>query len=292
MSRFVPLTLAVLVAASVGAACSPTGTRQSQADRTSIVLVVLDTVRADHLGLYGYERATTPRLEELATSAIVYDRAYATASWTLPTIASILTGQAAGVHGAGYSVGGAARPTRMRTSVPTIAETLRAYGYATAAVVNAPFLGPMFGFDRGFDVYDIERATDESIRRAGPTVDAALEWLDSLAASDSDATEADDGATAATSESRPFFLLVHLFDAHRHFDAPPPFRGRFTDVYRDRYGETLTTLESRLQAERDGDLDFHIAGVRRRAGVHRRRDRPARPMSYVSATSGTPQPWC
>jgi len=212
------------------------------APRGPIIVIAIDTLRADHLGLYGYERDTSPRLDALAAEGAVFEHAFATASWTLPSMTSLLTGAWPREHGAGYARArdGRQRFSRLREQVPALAEMLRDAGYATGAVANVGFMSPRFGFARGFDTYDWAPSTDEDSRRAGESVDRALAWIDAN----------DDG---------PFFFMLHLFDPHRHFDAPPPFRGKFTNVYRDRYGDTLATLESRIEAERQSDLEFHVA---------------------------------
>ncbi len=212
------------------------------APRGPIIVIAIDTLRADHLGLYGYERDTSPRLDALGAEGVVFDHAFATASWTLPSMTSLLTGTWPREHGAGYarSRGGRRRFSRLREEVPTLAQLLKETGYATGAVANVGFMSPRFGFGRGFDTYDWVSSTDEESRRAAESVDRALAWID---ANDDD----------------PFFFMLHLFDPHRHFDAPPPFRGKFTEVYRDRYGDTLATLASRVEAEQQSDLDFHIA---------------------------------
>jgi len=93
--------------------------------------------------------------------------------------------------------------------VPTLPETLAAKGYATAAVIDNPFLHPLFGIARGFQSYDYVPGGNESIRRADVVVDKALSWVEAHRA-------------------QPFFLMVHFIDPHMNYDAPPPFRGRFT----------------------------------------------------------------
>jgi arylsulfatase A-like enzyme len=227
----------LLLAAAACAAPAP-----APAVQRPVIVIAVDTLRADHLGLYGYERDTSPRLDALAAEGVVFEHAFATASWTLPSMTSLLTGTWPGEHGAGATRmrGGTRRFSRLRDDVATLAERLQQAGYATGAVANVGFMSPRFGFGRGFDTYDWVSSTDEESRRAGESVDRALEWID------------------ANSE-RPFFFLLHLFDPHRHFDAPAPFRGKFTEAYRDRYGDTLATLESRVQAEKQSDLEFHVA---------------------------------
>jgi arylsulfatase A-like enzyme len=231
--------VALLATGLAAAACAP---HDRAAIQRPIVVIAVDTLRADHLGTYGYSRDTSPRLDNLVQEGVVYEHAFATASWTLPSMTSLLTGRWPREHGAGYARprAGARNFSKLRDDVSTLAESLREAGYATGAVANVGFMSPRFGFGRGFESYDWVPSTDEENRRAGASVDRALEWIDAHA-------------------EQPFFFLLHLFDPHRHYDAPTPFRGKFTDSFRDRYGATLDTLESRLQAERDSDLEFHIA---------------------------------
>jgi arylsulfatase A-like enzyme len=202
----------------------------------SVVLIVVDTVRADHLGLYGYERDTTPRLNEWAQSATVFDNAFSAAAWTLPGVTTILTGQYPAQHGAGIT-----GPSRLHDDVPTLAQTLQGSGFATGAVVNVSFLTEVFGVSRGFDLYDFAPAGDATgLRPADVNVDLALDWIGQ--------------------QDSPYFFMLHMFDAHRHYDAPPPARGTFTQQFAATYDpDTLDTLESRIEAERRGDLDFHVA---------------------------------
>jgi arylsulfatase A-like enzyme len=202
-----------------------------------IYLIVIDTVRADHLSLYGYDRPTTPELARRAEAGMVFENAFSAAAWTLPGFGSILTGTYPGQHGAG--MGG---PSRIDDTLPILPEILAEAGYDTGAVANVSFLNDIFGLNRGFAHYDFDPAGDvEGTRRADISVDLGLEWID-------------------RPRDTPMFFMLHLFDAHRHYDAPPPARGVFTTQFADGYDpETLATLESRLEAERRSDLDFHVA---------------------------------
>ncbi len=177
-----------------------------------MVLVVVDTLRADHLGAYGHPRDTSPELDAWSAQGRLYERAWSTSSWTLPSLASILTGRAPARHGAVAMLPlPAENPLfgRLHESVPTLAEAFRAAGYATAAFVNNPYLTPLLGLDRGFDVYDHETGSNRQARRADAMVDRALAWL-------------------VGQGERPVFVLLHLLDPHMNYDAPPPHRGRFT----------------------------------------------------------------
>jgi len=120
---------------------------------------------------------------------------------------------------------------------PTLAEVFREAGYATAGFCGQYDCHRVFGFDRGFDRYDWYGASDSDVRTADATVDLALEWVDERG-------------------GQPLFLFVHMFDPHRHYDAPEPFRGLFTDRFADRYGDSLATRESRDRAEDELHWEF------------------------------------
>ena len=227
-----PGIAALVVAAAAGvAACSP-----SPPPPPSVILIIIDTVRADHMSVYGYERETTPRLEEWAESGTVVENAFSAAAWTLPGVSSIITGLYPAQHGAGIT-----GPSRIHDDLPTMAERLKERGYATGATANVSFMTDAFGLDRGFDLYDFHPAGDaEGLRPADQNVDIALDWIGE--------------------QEQPYFFMLHMFDAHRHYDAPEPARGTFTEQFADSYDpDTLATLESRIEAERRGDMDFHVA---------------------------------
>ncbi|MGB3562196.1 MAG: sulfatase [Thermoanaerobaculia bacterium] len=183
-----------------------------------VVLIVVDTLRADHLGVYGYSRDTSSQLERWAEEGMVFERAMSTSPWTLPTFGSILTGRLPTGHGVGYRGAGEVRPksTRLDQTIPTLAEELQQAGFATAAIINNPWLKPRFGLDRGFDTYDYQAASNKRRRRADKIVDLATSWIDDH-------------------RDQPFFLLVHLFDPHMTYDPPPAVRGRFTGPFEDRF---------------------------------------------------------
>ena len=206
--------------------CAPAG------PPPSIVVVVIDTLRADHLGLYGYEeRPTSPNLDQRAASAAVFERAYTTAPWTLPAFGSLFTGQLPTRHSAGVILEDLAEAKgrgnvrelvgrldqtffQLDASLPTLASMLSEAGYDTGAIVNNAFLSPEFGLDRGFNTYDYRRGAPA--RDAETATDVALTWLDTHDAERADA---------------PFMLLVHYFDPHMSYTAPEPFQGRFSGQY-------------------------------------------------------------
>ena len=175
----------------------------------SVILVVVDTLRADHLGLYGYARPTSPNLDAWAKDGRVFDHAFAPAPWTLPSFASIYTGHWPLIH-----QGGRTTDTVRQAPVeylPALAEILQTEGVQTMAVVNNPNLAPSFGMARGFDVYDLDpsKGWSNPHRSAANTIQRAFELIDTVA-------------------EQPFFLVIHLLEPHLPYSALPPFSGSFT----------------------------------------------------------------
>jgi arylsulfatase A-like enzyme/Tfp pilus assembly protein PilF len=176
----------------------------------SVVLITLDTTRADRLGCYGAERAATPHLDSLARAGVRFDEAISPTPLTLPSHASLMTGMVPRRHGVRNNA-----LFRLGDEPVVLADVLRRNGYRTAAFVSAAVLDRITGIDRGFDVYDDSvrvgprEAFNYEERAASQTTDAVLGHLGDL--------------------SEPFFLWVHYFDPHLPYVPPEPFRGRFPD---------------------------------------------------------------
>jgi arylsulfatase A-like enzyme/Tfp pilus assembly protein PilF len=170
--------------------------------RPSILLVTLDTTRADAIG------AATPEINALAARGLRFTQAYATAPQTLPSHASMLTG----LYPAGHGVRENAR--RLGEQHPLLAERLRAAGYRTGAFVSAFPVARRFGLARGFDIYDDELDPGREERSARATTDRAVAWLREQA-------------------GQPVFLWVHYFEPHYPYEPPEEFRARYpNDPYR------------------------------------------------------------
>jgi len=187
------------------------------------VLVSLDTTRADHLSCYGYERETSPRLDELAAQSVVFEHAVSTSSWTLPAHASMFTGKFTSSHGARYDpngplnlsdgIGGQVDAYRVRglaTSETTLAGELAGYGYVTGAVVAGPWMKSAFTLDQGFEHYDDSGIDSVTGRLAEDVTDAGLAWLDGVG-------------------ERPAFLFLNYYDAHSPYGAPEPFTFKYLE---------------------------------------------------------------
>ncbi len=204
-----------------------------------VILIVVDTLRRDALGVYGGPPGITPNLDRWAGEGIRFEQAISHASWTLPATASILTGLFPAHHGATGSLSGEFRG--IGDEVVTLADRLSAAGFRTHAVVNGAFASPKFGLDRGFEEYDFDAGSNSKIRRVGQTLRAAIAWMSTL--------EDDDR----------FFLYLHLFDPHLNYDPPPSTIGCYTGDYRGSlsapFGELLSLRAGESTLD-DEDRDF------------------------------------
>ncbi len=208
-TRFGILLLAGALAAGCGSERS-TPSLATPSRRPAIVLVTLDTTRADHVGAMGASFAKTPTFDRIAREGTLFTHAWSVAPLTTPAHASIMTGVLPRTHGVRNN-----GRLRLPESAKTLAEILHDAGYATGAFVGALPVSHVFGFAQGFDVFDDDfragaAGVAPSERRGDAVVDAALPWLRERLAGPS---------------RQPFFLWVHLYDAHSPCDAPP-FPGR------------------------------------------------------------------
>jgi arylsulfatase A-like enzyme len=198
-------------------------------ERTSpnILLVVLDTVRADHLSLYGYDRKTTPHFDAFAKNALVFDRARASASWTTP---SMITGLTAAQHG----VDGTEQHERLPAAATTVAEVLNAAGYRTGLFSDNPYVSRTFGFEQGYSrVFDFtDRGQDSSVAPRFIEVggerlraDTQKDWLRRFGAARLNRELLSWLQTVGM--ARPWFAHVQYMDAHWPHAPPAEFRDLF-----------------------------------------------------------------
>ena len=240
--------LAFLLVECAFAASQPAGKilkpKAPTASPASVILITLDTTRADRMGFLGSDRGLTPNLDELAKQAVVFTRAYSHVPLTPPSHATILTGtypQFNHVDDFGSKLG---------TDIPYLPDILHKDGYQTAAFVSSTILDPIQGsapgFDRGFDKYDAgfhfkhpgEDRYKSIERRAEEVVSRADEWL----------TKHPKG---------PFFLWLHFYDAHDPYDPPEPFKTKYASALYDgevayvdsQVGKFLTDLKMKGRYE-------------------------------------------
>jgi len=222
----------------------PSPRAPAAAEAPNVLLVVIDTVRADHVSCYGYRRATTPTLDALAAAGVLFEQAISQAPWTAASVGSLVTGVYPSVHGidGGVEWTDNGAPGRLpfvtqralRRSVATLAEILRAHGYRTAGFVSNVYLNGVFGFGRGFDVYADDHADYSGDvmtrkRRGGETNRRVTQWLDA-------------------GRTEPFFLFVHYNDPHWPYDPPPPFGAEWTAGYTG----ALTPADTAVVVESEG----------------------------------------
>ncbi|HRR27630.1 MAG TPA: sulfatase-like hydrolase/transferase, partial [Acidobacteriota bacterium] len=182
----------------------------------NVILISIDTLRADHLSSYGYPLPTSPHLDALAAQGILFEAAFTPVPITLPAHTSLLTGTYPAYHGVHDNAGFVAG-----ASLETLAEILASAGYATAAFVGSFILDSQFGLDQGFSHYvdgfqsDTLDLVEQSIleHRAWHVVDQAQQWIRNLRG------------------RQPFFIFVHLFDPHAPYDPPADFPCPFPSAY-------------------------------------------------------------
>lgn len=245
--------------------------------RPNVLLVSIDSLRADHLACYGYGRPTSPALDRIAAEGALFEQHVSSSSWTLPAHAALFTA----LHDSGHGCTDADKALAPRFE--TLAERLAEHGYATAGFYSGPFLHPAFGLAQGFETYaDCTSAAEPSAPTA-PGLDAANR------ASHADVANPRTFAAFqrwfAARDERPFFAFVHLWDVHYDFTPPPPYDRLFGPDYegwvdgrnfffdeRIRPGMDARDLE-RLIALYDGEIawtDAYVARIRdelERAGV-------------------------
>ena len=272
---------------------APEATAATTGTSPNVVLISLDTVRADHLSVYGYGRPTAPHLEALARESRLFRNCYSTAGWTLPSHASMFTGLFPRTHGARlageylHQTDPRGKPMvayPLATDHETLAEILHAHGYATGAIIaNFSYLFRDFGLARGFEYYDdapaflfryrphlvrfVERFSPSFLlkpyRRAEDINHTALEWV-------------------GQHPGRPFFLFVNYMEAHHPWIAPPPFDGwarsapvlpqSHLDLYVHEARTFSPTEQTTLAAHYDGALAYIDEQVGRLLDELRRRN--------------------
>ena len=186
------LGAALLIAVAVGAGC------RSEPERPNVLLITVDSLRWDRLGYAGLDRPVSPEIDRLAASGVVFEQAFSQAGWTLPSIATVLTGRYPSEHGAIQT------DRAVAGSIDTLAELLGDLGYETRAHVSHVMLRPRSGLARGFDVYDdsvLEVGRPHKVATARQLTDRALAGLDEA--------------------SEPFLMWVHYFDPHFAYLAHP-----------------------------------------------------------------------
>jgi arylsulfatase A-like enzyme len=197
---------ALFLAALTGA--SVVVDRPAGGDLPNLIFILIDTLRPDHLGCYGYGRPTSATLDALSAESVLFEEAVSASSWTRSSIATLFTSTLPSTNGVMRA------DAVLRRNRLTLPELLREAGYRTVGFNANVTISDKFGFDQGFDLF--ETAGRE---RAETITNLALEWIEE------------------NSEKRPFFLYLHYLDPHAPFDAPSPFGGMFEEFYEGTVGD-------------------------------------------------------
>jgi len=217
--------------------------------RPDVILLSIDTLRADHLGAYGYTRDTSPFFDRLAAEGTLFEQAWSPTSWTLPSHTTMLSGQNPQQHGAIED------HLRIPPDVPLLPERFRAAGYATVGAVATLFVSSRYGFERGFDHFvdfgiKDKRTNNLSTVEAAHVFHHALDW-----AQDQPAGE-------------PMFVFLHVYDAHFKYDAPPPWNEKYDrkpmwgdEVYKNYHAYKLRMVPAVQLAHQVAQYDEEIAYV-------------------------------
>jgi len=219
------------------------------AAKPDVILVSIDTLRADHLSSYGHDRPTSPFLDMLASNGTRFDHARSNSPWTLPAHLTMLTGQLPVTHQVTDD------HLALDPSVRVLPEAMREAGYATGASVATLYVSRKFGFDRGFDFFDdhgieTEKQNLKGTVVASDVIGSAVDWIEDLP------------------EGKPFFLFLHFYDVHYHYDPPPPFDTMFDRApakgdrrFKNYYAHFKKPLTEEQKAHQLAQYDESIAYV-------------------------------
>jgi len=213
-----------------------------EAPRQNILLILIDTLRPDRLGHYGYARPTSPNLDALAADSWVFREMVAPAPWTKPSVASLFTGLYPSHHGIGTAgwtekeAGGSISADALHPEIQTLAELLAEGGYRTAAFGENHHLIPRFGFDQGFSRYELQLS--------GPNYLSSIDVLPRF----HDWLDADDGEG--------FFAYLHFVDVHFPYQPPEGYAGRWAGPAPDKDYNTVAFMDWAQKREREGPLEL------------------------------------
>lgn len=216
MRLWLLLTFTILLSAVLACASrrqENAGQRSAGPSKSNVILITIDTLRADHLGCYGDKEIKTPNIDALAAAGVRFENAFSAVPVTLPSHATIMTGTYPVFTGMHDFSG-----NKLSPDIPTLASALRAAGYSTGAAIGAEVLDSRFGLNSGFDLYYDhfnvrplrEADLEENERPGNEVMDIALDWL-------------------KQNRHRPFFIWIHLYDPHYPYHPPAPYSEEYKD---------------------------------------------------------------
>ncbi len=208
----------------------------------NVILISIDSLRADHLSCYGYHQKTSPNIDRLAKEGILFSNAFSNTSWTLPAHISMLTSMYSESHGV------ITDDNKLDENRITLAEMLKEAGYSTAAFVSGPYLNSVYGYSQGFDLYDDKTIDFNSHREShqgvtSPKIDKAIqEWL-------------------RDNYQKKFFLFLHYWDVHYDYAPPAPYDAMFDPNYTGTIDSKDFEYNSRIEPGMDPRDLFHIIAL-------------------------------
>ncbi len=216
--------------------------------KMNLILIVIDALRADHLGCYGYPRETTPHLDALANEGIRFEECYAPVSWTKPSVASLMTSLYPGVHGAvraGDSLPG---------EVVTLAELLRAAGWTTAGFITNPHLKSIYNFNQGFDLFD-DSLTRDKIYEIAIRQLVFYPLLRAFSGKNFNLTDRDRAnlvnrkvfSWLEREKDSDFFAYIHYMDPHAPYNPPGKYREMFPAVSGNEVSRTVSLYDGEIR---------------------------------------------
>jgi arylsulfatase A-like enzyme len=244
MKRFVSHGgLLFFVTLSILTACRSGKSPESDLKDYNIILISIDTLRADHLHCYGYERDTSPNIDRIASESIVFENAVSQSAWTLPAHASMLTGLLPSEHGLIFydneGLGNKKGFGTLDGNITTLAEILKTFAYTNVSYNGGAWIDPAFGLRQGFDIYRWGG------RYFKDNVPKSISWI-------------------KANPDKKFFLFLHAFDVHAPYNASPEFNVFYQ--YRGSFpAEKITfyTIESLESPEYEYIVSQYDAGIRR-----------------------------
>ncbi len=202
------------------------------ARRPSIIIVSLDTLRADHLPFYGYDRPTTRLLDAFVGESVSFVEARCQSTGTLTSHLSLITSlyppQFRITRNDGVNGNQSCTTLRLPETVLTLAEVLREHGYVTAGFTDGILVSDYYGFAQGFDAFRVKRTSFRGLSSTLPSVAHFLAQRQAVASASSGGVDGGRRGAAATPATRPLFLFVHTYDVHEPYDAAHPFARAFS----------------------------------------------------------------
>ncbi len=208
MSTAAPRPRAALLAIALLAGACADGAADDPASRPNVLVIVLDTLRPDHLGLHGYERPTSPGLDAFAEECVVFENAHSSAPWTAPSLISLVTSLYPDAH----AVTSYPDPGRLSDAATTLAEVLSGEGYETVAFTEGVYASAVFGLDAGFEAFH-DKPQDDTPNLLEPNLARFLDWL------------------RGRDDERPLFALFHTYEPHYPYHAPEEYVAMFRPGY-------------------------------------------------------------